>query len=210
MRIAVLGATGSIGGAILAEAVDRGHEVIAAVRDPSRAQELGAAEVVQVDARDEQAIAALAERVDVLVSALGGGASGEPGLVANVAPALVRAVGPNARLFVVGGAGSLGHPDGGRVVDHPGFPAAWRAGSLAQAEALEILRASGDAADWTYLSPADVIEPGERSGRYRTGEDDLVVDGDGVSRISIADYAVAVVDELETPRFRGRRFTIAY
>jgi putative NADH-flavin reductase len=210
VRIAVLGATGSIGGAIVAEAIGRGHDVVAAVRDPSRAQELGAGEIVQVDAHDEQALAGLAERVDVLVSALGGGASGEPGLVAEIAPALIRAVGPHARLFVVGGAGSLRHPDGGRVVDHPDFPEAWRAGSLAQTEALETLRASGDAADWTYLSPADVIEPGERTGGYRTGEDDLVVDEAGVSRISIADYAVAVLDELETPRFRGRRFTIAY
>jgi putative NADH-flavin reductase len=210
LRIAVLGATGSIGSAIVSEALDRGHEVVAVVRDPSKLQDESGVEVVQAEAHDEQAIGDVAGRVDVVVSALGGGKSGNPGLVADVAPGILRAVGPKARLFWVGGAGSLLRSDGIRVADHPDFPDAWRAGSNAQAQALEIIRDAPAEVDWTYLSPANSIEPGERTGSYRTDEEHLVTDDAGVSRITIPDYAVAALDELETPRFRRQRFTIGY
>jgi uncharacterized protein len=161
------------------------------------------------DVLDSASVAAAAEGADVVVSAVGGLADGRPEMVVDAARSLVAGVGAT-RLFVVGGAGSLAHPDGGTVGSQPDFPDAWKPSSEAQGRALELLRTEGRGVDWTYLSPAHVIEPGERSGTYRTGDDALVVDADGHSRITIPDYAVAVLDELERPQFRGRRFTIGY
>jgi putative NADH-flavin reductase len=231
LRIALFGASGSIGSAIAAEALSRGHTVVAVARDPgrvdvdalcARADEIAAdqhatvragrdrLDVVGGDATDTARVAEVAGECDVVVSAVGGAADGRPEVVEDAARALLEGIG-STRLFVVGGAGSLSHPAGGTVSSQPGFPDAWKPSSNAQGRALELYRTAGDAAaDWTYLSPAHVIEPGERTGTYRTGGDALVVDDAGESRITIADYAVAAVDELETPRFRGRRFTIGY
>jgi hypothetical protein len=112
------------------------------------------------------------------------------------------------RLVVVGGAGSLEVAPGVQLVDTPEFPAAWKEGSLAQREALAVYRAA--ALDWTYISPAALISPGKRTGQYRTGTDRLVTDEKGESLISIEDYAVAFVDEIENGRFVRRRMTVAY
>ncbi|MFN8201261.1 MAG: NAD(P)H-binding protein [Solirubrobacteraceae bacterium] len=264
LRIALFGASGSIGSAIAAEALARGHVVVAVARDPGRvdraalaaaadalaapgapaADRLGATtgppaadrpgatgpsaadrpgatgdpdaaqrlSVVTGDATDAACVAAVAGDCDVVVSAVGGAAQGQPDIVVEAAHALVDGVrrAGHARLFVVGGAGSLQHPDGGRLHDQPDFPDAWKPSSHAQGRALEVYRQAGDAVDWTYLSPAHVIEPGQRTGRYRTGGDAAVFDAAGASRITIPDYAVAALDELEAPRFRGRRFTIGY
>jgi len=180
-----------------------------ATGDPDPAQRLS---VVTGDATDAACVAAVAGDCDVVVSAVGGAAQGQPDVVVEAARALVDGVrrAGHARLFVVGGAGSLQHPDGGRLHDQPDFPDAWKPSSHAQGRALEVYRQAGDAVDWTYLSPAHVIEPGQRTGRYRTGGDAAVFDTAGESRITIPDYAVAALDELEAPRFRGRRFTIGY
>ena len=253
LRIALFGASGSIGSAIAAEALARGHVVVAVARDPGRVDRAAGADaadalaatgapaadrpdpartpaastpspaadrpdaaqrlsVVTGDATDAACVAAVAGDCDVVVSAVGGAAQGQPDVVVEAAHALVDGVrrAGHARLFVVGGAGSLQHPDGGRLHEQPDFPDAWKPSSHAQARALEVYRQAGDAVDWTYLSPAHVIEPGERTGRYRTGGDAAVFDAAGESRITIPDYAVAALDELEAPRFRGRRFTIAY
>lgn len=213
MRIVVFGATGSIGGAIVDEALARGHEVRALARDPSRVtarhERLS---VDRADATDAGRVAEVAADADVVVSAVGGAADGRPEVVVDAAQALLAGLqqAGGTRLFVVGGAGSLTHPAGGVVSSQADFPDAWKPSSHAQARALEVLRTNDGDVDWTYLSPADVIEPGERSGSYRTGGDELVVDAAGESRITIPDYAVAVLDELERPRFRGRRFTIGY
>ncbi|UGS37320.1 NAD(P)-dependent oxidoreductase [Capillimicrobium parvum] len=213
LRIAIFGASGSIGSAIAAEALARGHAVVAVAREPSRVK--GRHErltIVTGDVTDAACVAQVAADCDAVVSAVGGAAEGRPEVVVDAARALVDGVsaGGRARLLVVGGAGSLEHPAGGTVSSQPGFPDAWKPSSHAQGRALEVFREAGDAVDWTYLSPAHVIEPGERSGTYRTGGDALVVDDAGESRITIPDYAVAAVDELERPRHRGRRFTIGY
>jgi putative NADH-flavin reductase len=214
MRIALFGASGSIGSAIAAEALDRGHEVRAIARDPGRVTaQHERLTVERGDATDATRVAEVAADVDVVVSAVGGAADGRPEIVVDAAQALLAGVleaGGSARLFVVGGAGSLEHPDGGTVASQPDVPDAWKPSSSAQGRALDVLREQGAGVDWVYLSPAHVIEPGERTGTYRTGGDELVVDAHGESRITIPDYAVATLDELERPRFRGRRFTIGY
>ena len=126
---------------------------------------------------------------------------------------VVRAVvegtrGAGPRVFVVGGAGSLEISPGVQLLDTLQFPEEYKAEALQAREALEILRASD--VNWTYLSPAAEISPGERTGRYRAGGDRLLTDEEGNSRICMEDFAVAVIDEIEEPKYRGRRFTVAY
>jgi hypothetical protein len=213
MKIAVIGPTGNIGSRVVTEALDRGHEVTGIVRDPDRElPEHDHLSRAVADAADPAALAEAVEGHDAVVSAVGGTASGNPGVLTPVARALIEAL-PRAgvrRLFVVGGAGSLTVDGGGTVIEQPWFPDAWKPSSQAQGDALEIYGAEAGDLDWTYLSPAHEIEPGVRSGSYRTGTDTLLTDEAGQSRISMEDYAVAVVDELERPQFIGRRFTIAY
>ncbi|MFI0737826.1 NAD(P)-dependent oxidoreductase [Streptomyces sp. NPDC021100] len=213
-KIALFGANGTIGSRVLREALDRGHQVTAVVRDPAKLTEQHANLTVTTgDVLDPQSVAAAAQGQDVVVSAVGGGDG--PGHVATIKPAAeslvagLRTLGDAApRLIAVGGAGSLRTPDGKQVWDAEGLPEFL----------LQIMHAHGDALDfyrtvtdvrWTNLSPAGLIEPGERTGAYRTGLDDLVVDENGKSRISAEDYAVALVDEIEKPRHIGERFTVA-
>ncbi|HEX3872991.1 MAG TPA: NAD(P)H-binding protein [Solirubrobacteraceae bacterium] len=214
MKILVYGATGRIGSRIVAEAVARGHDVVAATRGPSEVP--GASEVVRGDILDPVSVAGLAAGRDAVISAISSGfLKGAPAYDVYVAAAgsLVdglRTAGPAApRVILVGGAGSLVVGSGVRVVDLPDFPPQFKDEALAQADALEIWR-SVDDIDWTYVSPAGTIEPGERTGRYRRGGDELLVDETGQSTISMEDYAVAVVDELEEPAARRTRITVAY
>lgn len=209
MRIAVFGATGTIGSRIVTEAAARGHEVVAVARENGRRPDVELP-VRFADPTDTEAVAAAVAGVDAVVSAIGGASSGRPGLVAEAAPSLVAGLqqADVRRLVVVGGAGGLRAPSGGRVVDRPDFPEAWKPASLAQIEALEIYRRQASALDWTYVSPADVITPSIRTGRYATGTDELVVDGEGNSFISCEDYAVAVLDELEHPTTIGGRLAV--
>ncbi|HWT92676.1 MAG TPA: NAD(P)H-binding protein, partial [Solirubrobacteraceae bacterium] len=147
---------------------------------------------------------------DAVVSAVGGAKAGAPRVVVDAAPALIEGLRQAnvTRLLVVGGAGGLRAPEGGRVVDRPSFREDWKPAALAQIDALETLRRDGGELDWTFVAPADVIEPGERTGRYGTSTDDLVVDAHGESFISAEDYAVALVDELERPRALRERLAV--
>jgi len=113
-------------------------------------------------------------------------------------------------LVVVGGAGSLEVAPGVELVDTPAFPDEYKAAALAHRETLRTLKKAADGLDWTYFSPAALIQPGERTGKFRLGTDQLVVDTDGNSSISVEDYAVALVDEIEKPQFIKQRFTIGY
>jgi uncharacterized protein len=114
------------------------------------------------------------------------------------------------RLVWVGGGGSLEVAPGVRLVDTPAFPAEYKAEALAQAEALKLFRSSSGNVEWSYLSPPAIIQPGQRTGRYRTGTDQLLTDDKGESRISVEDYAVALMDEVERPARSRKRFTVAY
>lgn len=113
------------------------------------------------------------------------------------------------RLLAVGGAGGLEVAPGVKLVETPEFPDFIKPIALAHQEALEIYLEEEDL-NWTNLSPAALIEPGTRTGKYRTGTDQLVTDEQGNSRISAEDYAVAMLDEAENPRFTRKRFTVAY
>ncbi|MDH6121133.1 putative NADH-flavin reductase [Kitasatospora sp. GAS204A] len=214
-QIAVFGANGTIGSAIVREALHRGHQVTAVVRDPAKITESHPSlTVTKGDVLDPASVRSAAAGQDVLVSAVGGGDG--PGHLATIEPAArslvegLRALGDQApRLISVGGAGSLRTPDGSLVWDAPGLPE-WL---------LQIMHAHGDALDyyrtvsdvsWTSLSPAATIEPGERTGDYRTAQEQLVAAADGTSRISVEDYAVAVIDEIEQPQHLGERFACGY
>jgi putative NADH-flavin reductase/pimeloyl-ACP methyl ester carboxylesterase len=212
MRIAVVGASGHLGGAVAREALSRGHDVTAIARDARRLADLHGAHTTAADVLDGEALAAALADHDAVVAALKD--RDDPELVPAAARALLATL-PRAgvrRLLFVGGGGSLLSGAGQRLVDAPDFPAQYKGEALAQAQALEILRAANGAVDWSYASPPPVhLVDGERTGRYRVRAGDLpVVDARGESRISIPDYAAAIVDALEHDRFVGERFTAAY
>ncbi|WP_052867008.1 NAD(P)-dependent oxidoreductase [Streptomyces niger] len=214
-KIALFGANGTIGSRVLDEALERGHEVTAVVRDPAKLTRTHPRLTVTTgDVLDPASVAAAAEGQDVLVSAVGGGDG--PGHVATIEPSAkslvagLRKLGDAApRLIAVGGAGSLRTPDGKQVWDAEGLPEFLLQIMHAHGDALDFYRTVSDVR-WTNLSPAALIEPGERTGAYRTALDDLVAGEDGGSRISAEDYAVALLDEVERPRHIGERFTVGY
>ncbi|MBG0813282.1 NAD(P)-dependent oxidoreductase [Planomonospora sp. ID82291] len=207
MRILLIGATGMVGSRIAAEARDRGHEVTGVTRS-------GTAGTRSADAGDPSAVAELAAGHDAVVLAIApprdGSEPSAPLLAAGRAVLEGLRTAGVRRLVVVGGAGSLEAAPGVRLVDTPEFPALYKGEALAQAELLELVRAQAGDLDWTYVSPAVEITPGERTGSYRRGGDQVLADADGRSFISAEDYAVALVDELETPQALGRRVTVAY
>jgi putative NADH-flavin reductase len=220
MKILVYGGTGRVGSAVVAEAAARGHEVIAASRRAPERELPHGATWQPGDATDLDGVAKTATDVDVVVSALGPSREpgGDPFAFAGIVAGLAEAVG-GTRLAVVGGAGSLvvspgpdaGHDDPAgtgagvvRLVDTPEFPAIYKTEALASADALEVLRGTGPEVDWTFLSPAPVIDEGERTGSYRVGADSPVG-----TFVSFADYAAALVDELERPAHRRTRRTVA-
>ncbi|MGW6686301.1 NAD(P)-dependent oxidoreductase [Streptomyces sp. NPDC054961] len=228
-RIALFGATGTIGSQVMREALGRGHQVTAVVRDPARlggsgvgdagaTGRAGAPVVVRGNVLDPASVTQAAAGQDVVVSAFGPG-PGDPATLLTAVKSLiggVQALGidgapPRPRVITVGGAGSLRTPGGPLVWDQAGIPEPILAVMHAHGDALDFLRTVPvDEVHWTNLSPAALIEPGERTGTYRLGLDDLVVDEDGRSRISTEDYAVALVDEIERDAHAGRRFTIGY
>lgn len=209
MKIALFG-TGMIGSRIAREALDRGHQVTAVVRTPGKlALKHEHLKEVQGDALDADAIAHASAGHDAVISALGAGIGDQQGLLdSNLA--LIKGVKQAGvpRLLVVGGAGSLEVKPGVQLVDLPEFPDAYKPPALAHRELLELYRKTD--MDWTYLSPAAVITPGERTGKFRLGKDQLVADAKGDSRISAEDFAVAMIDELEKPQHIRQRFTLGY
>jgi len=216
MRIALFGAGGQIARRIAREALDRGHEVTAVVRDPATFQKYDdRLEVVRGDATDAASVARAAKGADAIVNAI----SPRPSPTGRPASSLVdgaRAVIAGAsqagveRLLAVGGASSLEVAPGVRLFDTPEFPEAYKAEAREGIDSLEVYRNESGDLDWTFISPAAEIGPGERTGKYRTGEDQLLTDKNGRSFISYEDYAAALVDELESGRNLRRRMTVAY
>ncbi|MQY07220.1 NAD(P)-dependent oxidoreductase [Actinomadura macrotermitis] len=211
MKITVFGAAGSVGAQVVTEALSRGHQVTAVVRDPARFAELPPAAAHRAgDAADPAAVAALAAGQDLVVSATRPPDGHEHDLVTAAKSLLTGLAGTPTRLLLVGGAATLTTPNGLRVLDDPQYmPPAYRPIALACAAQHEAAREVPDV-DWTYLSPPALLLPGERTGHYRLGTDALLVDAEGVSQISVADLAVAVLDEAEHPRHSRTRFTVAY
>ncbi|HEY3002705.1 MAG TPA: NAD(P)H-binding protein [Kribbellaceae bacterium] len=201
MKIAVYGASGMVGSRVAAEAVRRGHEVTGVTRSGGALPD--GVSAVTGDAGDAMSAKAVAAAADVVLSAIGPSRTGGDHQEYLDALRTLTENAGDARLVVIGGAGSL-LVDGVRLVDSPGFPEIYKAEALTAAQALEFFRGLGDDVDWTFLSPAPVIAPGERTGEYRTGLDSPAGD-----RISAEDFAVALVDEIERPAHRRRRFTVA-
>jgi putative NADH-flavin reductase len=209
--IAIFGATGYSGGNIAAEALSRGHRVIAVARNTSPLAGRTDMDVRQGSLFDEQFVRDIAVDVDVVVVALPAHGTG----LAEYIPILGRIATDNAvRIGVVGGAGNLRvSPDGPRALDTPIFPEEYREDGIAHAEVMTRLRALPEGVNWFSLSPPAVYNSenrGERTGIFRVGEDVLLVDADGNSRIGGADYAIAFVDEIDNPRHHRALFTAAY
>jgi putative NADH-flavin reductase len=213
LAIVVYGGTGHIGQRIVDEALNRGHRVTVVVRDPKRAAgERARLRMVAGNVLDSGEVARTVAGADVVVCAVsfrtpqpdyGGYRRAAESLIT-----ALRSLGGSApRLIVVGGAGSLEQSPGVLVADH--IPPAYRGEVLGQKDALDYYRTVTDVS-WTYFSPAATIAPGARTGKFRLGGDRLITDAKGESRISMEDYAVAVLDEAERPAHTRQRFTIGY
>lgn len=210
MNITIFGATGTVGQALLKEALSREHEVTAVVRDVSRLTEKHERlHVVQGDILDPASVAEHTKGREAVISAYGPKFGSEEELV-EAARSLVEGVRRSGvkRLLVVGGAGSLMTDEGVRLMDTPSFPAEVFPLAKAHADAYEIYSQSD--LEWTYLSPAAVLEEGRRIGNFRVGIDRLITDELGSSRISTGDLAAALMDEMEDPYFVASRFTAGY
>jgi hypothetical protein len=212
MNIALIGASGFIGSALLAEALSRGHQVSALVSRPERLPPQAQLRVLKADVQDTAALAAQLKGHQAVISAFSGHAQDDVlGYYLKGFRSIVQATqqADVPRLLVVGGAGSLEVAPGLQLLDTPEFPAAYKATAEGARQALQLLREQPHL-DWTMLSPSLMIAPGERTGRFRLGGDQLLTGADGASRISVQDYAVAMLDELEHPAHRRRRFTVGY
>ncbi|MER7578568.1 NAD(P)H-binding protein [Kitasatospora sp. NPDC097691] len=213
MRITVFGATGNVGSRVVAEAIARGHEVTAVVRDPAKPHGLPSAVTLAVaDARNPEDVTRVTAGQDAVITATRPVPGSEHELAVATEGLLAGLAGTGVRLLAVGGAGNLLVPgtDGTTLVETPGFPAEILPIALACGEQLDLYLAADADVDWTYLSPAALLEPGVRTGRFRLGRDELLLDADGNSAISMEDLAVALLDEVETPAHHRARFTAAY
>ncbi|BBR52588.1 MULTISPECIES: NAD(P)-dependent oxidoreductase [Pseudomonas] len=202
-KIAIIGATGRAGSQLLEEALRRGHQVVAIARDSSKLDGREGVTAKALDANDGAALQAAVAGTEAVLSAAHFATIEPQAIIEPVKRAGV------ARLLVVGGAGSLLLPSGQRVIDSPDFPEAYKAEASAGVRFLDALRQTSGL-DWTFLSPSAEFVEGARSGRYRLGKDQLLIGADGRSWITFADYAIAMIDELEKPAHSRERFTVGY
>ena len=215
-NVVLIGATGFVGSAVLNELLSRGHKVTAVVRNATKLPKNDTLTAVEEDVANVDALANIAKGKDAVISAYNPG-WGNPDikrLTEENYPKIVEAVKKSGvgRLLIVGGAGTLFVKPGLRVVDSGAIPA----------EIMDAVRSLGDFylnyltkehdLDWVFFSPAGAFdEKGERTGKFRLGKDDLIIDPvTNSSHISVQDYAVAMVDELEKPAHHKERFTIGY
>jgi len=216
MKIALIGATGFVGSAILKEASDRGIQVTAIARNPEKLKAQKNLTIVKSDVMDSDKLSEVLKGNDVVVSAYNPGWA-NPDIYNEFlkgAQSIQDAVKKSGvkRYIIVGGAGSLFVAPNVQLIDTPQFPAEWKPGALAARDYLDILKKENEL-DWTYLSPAIEMNPGtphERKGTYRTGLDNPVFDANNKSTISVEDLAVAIIDEVENPKHIRVRFTVGY
>jgi len=202
-KIAIIGATGRAGSQLLEEALRRGHTVTAIARNTDKIGVRPGVIAKQVDALDAQALEQAIRGNDVVISAAHFATLPAEAVINPVKKAGVK------RLLVVGGAGSLLLSGGSRVIDSPGFPEEYKAEASAGSVFLDTLRQE-KALDWTFLSPSAEFVETARTGKFRLGQDELLVSSEGRSWISFADFAIALIDEVETPKHSRRRFTVGY
>lgn len=209
MKIGIIGASGKAGRLIMEEAINRGHEVTAIVRNASKIKDQHTV-VIEKDIFDLSSNDL--KDFDVVVNAFGA-LPGQEHLHVEAGNVLINALkdAPNTRLIVVGGAGSLFVDEGKtvRLMETPEFPKEYLPTAVNQAENLTILQQT-DSLNWTFISPSAFFDPeGMRTGSYQKGKDHLLVNAQGESYVSYRDYAIAVLDEIENPQHVNERFTVA-
>jgi len=213
MKITIFGATGNIGKRAVEEALMRGYEVTAVLRSAAKAAEFSSAvNVVVGDANNEKDIVRFSTGQDIVISATRPPQGDELQLVATTISLLSGLAQTKVRLLMVGGAASLTVPNsaGTLVVDDTDWvPLAWRDIALA-CLAQHRLCQENTSVNWTYLSPPALISAGERTGKFRLGTDELLLDNSGNSAISFEDFAIALLDEAEQANYKNKRFTVAY
>ena len=214
-NVVLIGASGFVGNAILNELLSRGHKVTAVVRNPEKINVSNSnLEIVKTDIADTNAMVGICKGKEAIISAYNPGWT-NPDIYEETLrnyPLILEAAKRSGakRLLCVGGAGTLFCAPGLRVVDSGAIPEAIMGGVKSLGEFyLNTLMNEHDI-DWVFFSPAGTLEPGERTGKFRLGKDDLIVDANGNSHISVEDYAMAMVDELEKPAHHFERFTIGY
>ena len=216
MKVALIGASGFVGSAVLNELLQRGHHVTAISRHSNKIQPANNLSAVSIDVLNETDVAKSVAGHDAVINAYNAGwqnpdlynefLKGSKSIQQGVKKSGVK------RLIVIGGAGSLFIAPEQQLVDTDEFPDDWKPGALAARDYLDILKQENEL-EWTFLSPAIEMHPGtsgKRTGTYRTGLENPVTDTDGRSVISVEDTAVAIVDELERPEHIQKRFTVAY
>lgn len=214
-NVVLIGASGFVGNAILNELLSRGHKVTAVVRKPEKINvsnsNLG---IVKADVADTNAMVGICKGKEAIISAYNPGWT-NPDIYEETLrnyPLILEAAKRSGakRLLCVGGAGTLFCAPGLRVVDSGAIPDAIMGGVKSLGEFyLNTLMNEKDI-DWIFFSPAGTLKPGKRTGKFRLGKDNLIIDENGISHISVEDYAVAMVDELENPKHHCERFTIGY
>jgi len=214
-EIVLIGASGFVGSAILNEALDRGYKVTAVVRHPEKITAVSKNLVIkQGDVSFIETVAEVSKGADTVISAYNPGWK-NPKIAeetTKVYKAILNGVKQAGvkRLLVVGGAGSLFISPGKRIMDAGSIPESYLPAVRALAEVYLIDLMAEKSIDWVFFSPAGILEPGLRTGKFRLGKDDLIVNEKGESKISVQDYAVAMIDELEKPAHHRERFTIGY
>lgn len=209
MNVTIFGATGNAGNRILRELLVRKHRVKAIVRNPAKLPAETGLTVEKGDLSNASFIAEAVRGADAVVSAYGPGLN-SPSELVSATERLVKGLklAGVARLLMVGGAGSLEVAPGVQLIDSGYLPEEWKPIAVAHRDALEILKSSD--LDWTSLCPAAYFEPGKRTGVFRLGKNNLVANEKGESRISMEDYAIALVDELEKHAHSRERFSVGY
>jgi putative NADH-flavin reductase len=212
MKIAVFGAGGRIGSRIVDEAINRGHDVTAVVRHPEKYTKIHEhLKVAKGDLFNSQDVETGAFNQDAVVSAYSPTNGAPASTITEVATPLINGLRQAhvKRLIIVGGAGSLEIAPGKQLVDTPDFPEVYKAVALAHREALKIYQKTPDL-DWTFASPSAEIMPGERTGKFRTATNQLLTDANGKSHISMEDYAIGIIDEIDSPMHIREVFTIGH
>ena len=214
-KIVIIGATGYVGSAILKEALGRGHQVKAIVRDPSKLTLIHPhLKVVGGSLTDTDFLSRELAKSDAVISAFNPGWS-NPNIYEETLEGYgsilcaVRNSGVH-RFLMVGGAGSLLVAPGRQLMDEPDVPKKLLPGIRGMAKVYTDLLLPEKSVDWVFLSPAANMAPGERTGKFRLGKDELIVDESGDSNISVEDFAVAMIDELEQEKYHQERFTLGY
>ena len=213
MKIALIGASGFVGSAVLQEALNRGHQVTGIVRHPEKLLPQPTLTAVAADAYDAEALSGQLTDHDAVIHAFNPGwgtadirqrfVQGTQAIYAAVKQAAVK------RLLVVGGAGSLYVAPGLQLLDTADFPADYKEGAEGARQALQLIQ-SETALDWSFISPPAHLHPGKRTGQFRLGGDQLLMSGEAPAGIAVTDLAVAIIDELENPQHIRQRFTVAY